>query len=336
MTRSPTRSRCASRAPPSSTSVASRPDPGRLARRPRSRSSGASSRSSASSPRRGIPVSIDTKNAVDRARRGRGRRRGHQRRLGRTRTTRRWAESSRRPACTFVAMHWRGGADVEPQYIDVVSEVRSELRSRIAELIVAGVDPQQIVIDPGLGFSKDAEHNWQLLVASRRARLARPRHPDRRVAQAVPRGAAAGGRAHRRARPAHRRRERARRAGGSVGRAGARCGRNPDRPRGGEPLGERSTGVNSLDQITLTGLRVHRASTACSSTSAARARSSSSTSRSHLPLAEAAESDDLTKTVQLRRAGGAGRRRGRERPGRPHRDASPSASPTVALVVRPR
>ena len=64
---------------------------------------------------------------------------------------------------TFVAMHWRGGADVEPQYIDVVSEVRSELRSRIAELIVAGVDPQQVVIDPGLGFSKDAGHNWQLL-----------------------------------------------------------------------------------------------------------------------------------------------------------------------------
>jgi dihydropteroate synthase len=64
---------------------------------------------------------------------------------------------------TFVAMHWRGGADVEPQYIDVVSEVRSELRSRIAELIVAGVAPQQIILDPGLGFSKDAEHNWQLL-----------------------------------------------------------------------------------------------------------------------------------------------------------------------------
>jgi dihydropteroate synthase len=60
-------------------------------------------------------------------------------------------------------MHWRGGADVEPQYIDVVSEVRTELRSRIAELIVAGVAPQQIVIDPGLGFSKDADHNWQLL-----------------------------------------------------------------------------------------------------------------------------------------------------------------------------
>ena len=64
---------------------------------------------------------------------------------------------------TFVAMHWRGGADIAPQYIDVVSEVRNELRSRIAELIVAGVDPGQIVIDPGLGFAKDSEHNWQLL-----------------------------------------------------------------------------------------------------------------------------------------------------------------------------
>jgi dihydropteroate synthase len=64
---------------------------------------------------------------------------------------------------TFVAMHWRGGADIAPQYIDVVSEVRNELRSRIAELIVAGVDPRRIVIDPGLGFAKDSEHNWQLL-----------------------------------------------------------------------------------------------------------------------------------------------------------------------------
>jgi dihydropteroate synthase len=64
---------------------------------------------------------------------------------------------------TFVAMHWRGGADVAPQYIDVVSEVRTELRSRIAELIVAGVSPHQVIIDPGLGFAKDHEHNWQLL-----------------------------------------------------------------------------------------------------------------------------------------------------------------------------
>ena len=63
----------------------------------------------------------------------------------------------------YVAMHWRGGADVEAGYADVVAEVRGELKARVAELVVAGVRPERIVLDPGLGFAKDAEHNWQLL-----------------------------------------------------------------------------------------------------------------------------------------------------------------------------
>jgi len=63
----------------------------------------------------------------------------------------------------FVVMHWRGGVDVKPEYIDVVSEVRAELKARLAELLVIGVRPEQLVIDPGLGFAKTAEHNWQLL-----------------------------------------------------------------------------------------------------------------------------------------------------------------------------
>jgi dihydropteroate synthase len=63
----------------------------------------------------------------------------------------------------FVAMHWRGGADVQAGYRDVVADVRSELKNRVAQLVVAGVQPERIVLDPGLGFAKDAEHNWQLL-----------------------------------------------------------------------------------------------------------------------------------------------------------------------------
>jgi dihydropteroate synthase len=63
----------------------------------------------------------------------------------------------------FVAMHWRGGADVQAGYGDVVADVRNELKSRVAQLIVAGVRPDKIVLDPGLGFAKDAGHNWQLL-----------------------------------------------------------------------------------------------------------------------------------------------------------------------------
>jgi dihydropteroate synthase len=63
----------------------------------------------------------------------------------------------------FVAMHWRGGADVGAGYRDVVTEVREELKTRVAELVVRGVEPGRIVLDPGLGFAKEAMHNWQLL-----------------------------------------------------------------------------------------------------------------------------------------------------------------------------
>jgi dihydropteroate synthase len=63
----------------------------------------------------------------------------------------------------FVAMHWRGGADVQAGYRDVVADVRTELKNRVAQLMVAGVSPEKIILDPGLGFAKDAVHNWQLL-----------------------------------------------------------------------------------------------------------------------------------------------------------------------------
>lgn len=63
----------------------------------------------------------------------------------------------------YVLMHWRGAADAETTYGDVVADVRADLKSRVAELVVAGVDPAKIVLDPGLGFSKDADDNWALL-----------------------------------------------------------------------------------------------------------------------------------------------------------------------------
>lgn len=66
----------------------------------------------------------------------------------------------------FVVMHWRGHSvdmDAAAVYTDVVRNVRGELKNRIAELIVAGVHPQRIILDPGLGFAKTGEHNWQLL-----------------------------------------------------------------------------------------------------------------------------------------------------------------------------
>lgn len=64
---------------------------------------------------------------------------------------------------TYVAMHGRGPSDTAARYGDVVAEVRAELKARIAEMIVFGIDPARVILDPGLGFAKDAEHNWQLL-----------------------------------------------------------------------------------------------------------------------------------------------------------------------------
>ncbi|MBF4635253.1 dihydropteroate synthase [Agreia pratensis] len=66
----------------------------------------------------------------------------------------------------FVVMHWRGHSAemaAKASYADVVSDVRRELEYRVAELIVRGVDPAKIIVDPGIGFSKNAEHNWALL-----------------------------------------------------------------------------------------------------------------------------------------------------------------------------
>lgn len=66
----------------------------------------------------------------------------------------------------LVVSHWRGAADRDHARVahrDVVDEVRSDLKTRIAALVVEGVDPERIVVDPGLGFGKDASDNWALL-----------------------------------------------------------------------------------------------------------------------------------------------------------------------------
>ncbi len=66
----------------------------------------------------------------------------------------------------YVVMHWRGhSADMARRavYADVVTEVLDELQARLDELVRVGVDLDRIVVDPGLGFAKDAEHNWSLL-----------------------------------------------------------------------------------------------------------------------------------------------------------------------------
>jgi dihydropteroate synthase len=66
----------------------------------------------------------------------------------------------------FIAMHWRGHSDRMADlahYDDVLVDVRRELQDRVDEAVAAGVPATSLVIDPGLGFAKDADHNWQLL-----------------------------------------------------------------------------------------------------------------------------------------------------------------------------
>ncbi len=73
---------------------------------------------------------------------------------------------AKNPKVQYVIMHWRAHSknmQELAQYEDVVKEVKEELEERINSAIEAGVDPDQLIIDPGIGFSKTAEHNWELL-----------------------------------------------------------------------------------------------------------------------------------------------------------------------------
>ena len=70
------------------------------------------------------------------------------------------------PKVQYIVMHWRGESkDMQSKaiYKDVVKEVKDELDDRVSELIKAGVQAEQIILDPGIGFAKEPEHNWQIL-----------------------------------------------------------------------------------------------------------------------------------------------------------------------------
>lgn len=68
--------------------------------------------------------------------------------------------------CGVVVMHMQGNPRMmqkNPQYVDVLSEVREFFQERFEKLTEAGVDPQRIVFDPGIGFGKTLAHNLALL-----------------------------------------------------------------------------------------------------------------------------------------------------------------------------
>ncbi|WP_377269980.1 dihydropteroate synthase [Peterkaempfera sp. SMS 1(5)a] len=66
----------------------------------------------------------------------------------------------------FVVMHWRGHSlemNRLAVYDDVVTDVAKELQQRMEAVVEAGVRPSQVILDPGLGFAKNAAQDWALL-----------------------------------------------------------------------------------------------------------------------------------------------------------------------------
>jgi dihydropteroate synthase len=66
----------------------------------------------------------------------------------------------------YVCMHWRGHSEdmqSKASYADVVADVVAELRTQLDEADRAGIAADKVIIDPGFGFAKTAEHNWELL-----------------------------------------------------------------------------------------------------------------------------------------------------------------------------
>ena len=66
----------------------------------------------------------------------------------------------------FVLGHWRGPSSdmyARAEYVDVARDVTVELAERLREAERAGIDPARVVLDPGIGFGKTVEQNWEML-----------------------------------------------------------------------------------------------------------------------------------------------------------------------------
>ena len=68
--------------------------------------------------------------------------------------------------CKYTLMHWRGHSkdmNAKAIYSDVVAEVIEEISIQLDKALAAGIKRENIILDPGIGFAKDAEHNWEIL-----------------------------------------------------------------------------------------------------------------------------------------------------------------------------
>lgn len=66
----------------------------------------------------------------------------------------------------YVCMHWRGhSADMQSRavYADLAAEVVAELSQQVEAALAAGIRADRLILDPGFGFAKTGEHNWELL-----------------------------------------------------------------------------------------------------------------------------------------------------------------------------
>ena len=66
----------------------------------------------------------------------------------------------------YVIMHWRGHSDRMNElavYDDPVLQVREEIEQQVAAAVNAGIDSDRIIVDPGIGFAKESDHNWAVL-----------------------------------------------------------------------------------------------------------------------------------------------------------------------------
>jgi dihydropteroate synthase len=71
-----------------------------------------------------------------------------------------------RTGAAYVLMHWRAHSremERHTQYGDVVGDVMKELHEQLETAVGAGIAPERIAVDPGIGFSKTADQNWDVL-----------------------------------------------------------------------------------------------------------------------------------------------------------------------------